>query len=120
MTSKGSSTPPVGGTGTVGTSSSSHSYFEKQRDLLIQEISNSMDSVVYNLDILNRSLNESIQVGKEFDDVGRLWSNFYDGMSQLKEKQGSVPNASVGHERESNAEANLTNSSENEEAEEGN
>lgn len=62
----------------------SNIYFEKQRDMLIQEIGNSMDSVIYNLDILNRSLNNSIQVGKEFDDVGRLWSHFYDGVNQFK------------------------------------
>lgn len=62
----------------------SPSSFEKQRDFLVQEIASALDSVVYNLDILNRSLNESIQVGKEFDNVGRLWSNFYD--AELKGK----------------------------------
>lgn len=82
-----SSTPP-----SAGTSGAPNVYFEKQRDLLIQEIANSIDSVVYNLDILNRSLNESIQVGKEFDDVGRLWSHFYDGLNQLK-KQEQVTSA---------------------------
>ncbi|EAZ63175.1 predicted protein [Scheffersomyces stipitis CBS 6054] len=85
MSGKASSTPPPAAVS--GTSGISHSNFEKQRDLLIQEISNNIDTVVYNLDILNRSLNESIQVGKEFDDVGRLWSNFYDGMNQLKQKK---------------------------------
>ncbi|XYA00869.1 Dolichyl-diphosphooligosaccharide-protein glycosyltransferase subunit dad1 [Meyerozyma guilliermondii] len=63
-----------------------HTYFEKQRDLLLQEIGASLDSVVYNLDVLNRSLNGSVSVGKEFDNVGRLWSHFYDGANQLKEK----------------------------------
>lgn len=53
--------------------------FEKQRDYLVQEIASAMDSVVNNLETLNRSLNESIQVGKEFENVGRLWSSFYDG-----------------------------------------
>lgn len=62
------------------------SYFEKQRDLLIQEIGLSLESVIYNLDILNRSLNGAVSVGKEFDDVGRLWSHFYDGLTQLKER----------------------------------
>lgn len=62
------------------------SYFEKQRDLLIQEIGLSLESVIYNLDILNRSLNGAVSVGKEFDDVGRLWSHFYDGLNQLKER----------------------------------
>lgn len=82
-----SSTPPPTSSSGTASSSTGNAYFEKQRDLLLQEISNSMDSVVYNLDILNRSLNESIQVGKEFDDVGRLWSHFYDGMNQLKKQQ---------------------------------
>lgn len=66
--------------------SESSAYFEKQRDMLIQEIGVSIESVVYNLDILNRSLNGSISVGKEFDNVGRLWSHFYDGLNQLKER----------------------------------
>lgn len=61
------------------------SYFEQQRNLLIQEITNSMDLVIYNLDVLNRSLNESVQVGKEFDEVGRLWTHFYNGFSQMKQ-----------------------------------
>lgn len=66
--------------------SESSTYFEKQRDMLVQEIGVSIESVVYNLDILNRSLNGSISVGKEFDNVGRLWSHFYDGLNQLKER----------------------------------
>lgn len=64
----------------------SGAYFEKQRDLLIQEIGISIDSVVHNLDVLNRSLNGSISVGKEFDNVARLWSHFYLGLNQLKDK----------------------------------
>lgn len=67
--------------------SESSAYFEKQRDLLIQEIGLSIESLVYNLDILNRSLSGSISVGKEFDNVGRLWSHFYDGVNQLKERK---------------------------------
>lgn len=67
--------------------SESSAYFEKQRDLLIQEIGISIESLVYNLDILNRSLSGSISVGKEFDNVGRLWSHFYDGVNQLRERK---------------------------------
>lgn len=64
--------------------------FEKQRDFLLSEISSAIDSVVYNLDVLNRSLNDSVQVGKEFDDVGRLWSTFYNGVgkSQAEAEKG--------------------------------
>lgn len=61
--------------------------FEKQRNLLVQEIASALDSVVYNLDVLNRSLNDSVQVGKEFEDVGRLWSTFYNGMEKPTESE---------------------------------
>ncbi|KAI5970877.1 DAD1 [Candida margitis] len=67
-------------------SSSNNDYFNKQRDILIQEISNNLSEVFTNLETLNRSLNESIQIGKEFDDVGRLWRTFYDGMNKLKDE----------------------------------
>ncbi|KAK6465195.1 hypothetical protein DFJ63DRAFT_310296 [Scheffersomyces coipomensis] len=102
MSNKESSIEPI-------SHAASSSYFEKQRDLLIQEISNNIDNVIYNLDILNRSLNESIQVGKEFDDVGRLWTNFYDGLSQLKERQRnqadeSEPQEEADSEQPPNAE----------------
>lgn len=63
-------------------SPSSSTTFEKQRDYLLSEISSAIDLVVYNLDVLNRSLNDSVQVGKEFDDVGRLWSTFYNGIGK--------------------------------------
>lgn len=66
-------------------SSTGNLVFEKQRDLLLGEISSSIDSVVYNLEILNRSLNLSVQVGKEFDNVGRLWNLFYDGIKDVEE-----------------------------------
>ncbi|KAL6450904.1 DAD1 DASH complex subunit DAD1 [Candida maltosa Xu316] len=59
-------------------------YFIKQRDLLIQEISNNLSKVHTNLETLNRSLNESKQIGQEFDDVARLWSTFYDGVNQTR------------------------------------
>ena len=32
---------------------------------------------------MNRSLHELKQIGKEFDDVARLWSTFYDGMNGM-------------------------------------
>lgn len=73
--------------------------FEKQRDYLVQEIASAMDSVVNNLDTLNRSLNESIQVGKEFENVGRLWSSFYDGELKSQERQ-VAQGAEVLEERE--------------------
>ena len=45
-----------------------------------------MDGVVRNLDVLNRTLHESVEVGKEFNHVGRLWSNFYHEKPAEQEK----------------------------------
>lgn len=44
-----------------------------------------MDSVLNNINALNRSLEGSIAVGKEFDSVSSLWSNFYDGLAQVEQ-----------------------------------
>lgn len=60
-------------------------YFEKQRDLLIAEIATSMDSVLNNINALNRSLEGAIAVGKEFESVATLWSSFYDGLAQIEQ-----------------------------------
>lgn len=54
---------------------------------MLSEISSAIDLVVYNLDVLNRSLNDSVQVGKEFDDVGRLWSTFYNGIGKTRRQR---------------------------------
>lgn len=59
--------------------------FETQRDHLVQEVAAAMDSVVRNLETLNRTLNDSVQVGKEFENVGRLWSTFYDSIQTQKD-----------------------------------
>lgn len=59
------------------------SYFEKQRDLLISDISTSMEKVLNNLNSLNRSMEGCVAVGKEFDSVSVVWSKFYDGMTQM-------------------------------------
>lgn len=57
---------------------SEHTLFTKQRDILIQEIALLLQSVNENLARLNRQLNDSVQVGKSFEDVGKTWSTFYD------------------------------------------
>ncbi|RCK63464.1 DASH complex subunit DAD1 [Candida viswanathii] len=76
-------------------------YFIKQRDLLIQEISNNLTKVHTNLEALNRSLHESKQIGKEFDDVARLWSTFYDGMNQVREKTADdLPKATTSEDKD--------------------
>ena len=52
------------------------SYYESQRELLILEIAHSLNTALHNLNHLNRSLEEVIQVGNEFAPVESLWSHF--------------------------------------------
>ncbi|QLL34476.1 hypothetical protein HG536_0G03380 [Torulaspora globosa] len=65
-------------------------YFIEQRDLIIQDINNTMDSILNSLNTLNISLENSIAVGKEFESVSDLWKTFYDGLNRdLEEPIGS-------------------------------
>lgn len=52
-------------------------YFEKQRDLLVSDIRNSMELILNEMNSLNKSLEISVAVGKEFDRVSALWDSFY-------------------------------------------
>lgn len=61
------------------------SSFETQRDALVQEVASAMDSVVRNLETLNRTLNDSVEVGKDFENVGRLWNTFYNNIQTQKD-----------------------------------
>ncbi|QLG71850.1 hypothetical protein HG535_0C01990 [Zygotorulaspora mrakii] len=60
--------------------SAADKYFIDQRDLILQDINNTMDSILNNLNTLNISLESSIAVGKEFESVADLWKTFYDGL----------------------------------------
>lgn len=46
-----------------------------------------MNSVLNNLNALNRSLEGVIAVGKEFESVSLLWNNFYDGLARIEIEQ---------------------------------
>ncbi|AGO10178.1 AaceriAAR185Wp [[Ashbya] aceris (nom. inval.)] len=67
-------------------------YFVEQRDLLLQEITSTLDSILNNLNGLNISLENSIAVGKEFESVSELWKVFYDGLSS-----GAAPGAAAAN-----------------------
>ncbi|CUS21608.1 LAQU0S03e06502g1_1 [Lachancea quebecensis] len=56
-------------------------YFIEQRDMILQDIGQTMDSILNNLNGLNISLENFIAVGKEFESVSDLWSTFYAGIS---------------------------------------
>ena len=64
------------------------SYYEQQRELLVLEIAQSLNNALHNLNALNRSLEEVIQVGNEFAPVESLWSHFESVMGdQGQEKE---------------------------------
>ncbi|CDR37605.1 CYFA0S01e13146g1_1 [Cyberlindnera fabianii] len=85
-------------------------YFEKQRDALISEIAISMESVLNNVNALNRSLEGAIAVGKEFDSVASLWANFYDGLAQQDQLR---PQSEGDGDAEEDADEDAENDQEN-------
>ncbi|KAG7006425.1 GTP-binding protein rhoC [Physcia stellaris] len=56
--------------------------FEQQRAALLVEIAASMESVLQNINKLNRSLEGVIAVGNEFGAVEALWSQFENVMAK--------------------------------------
>lgn len=54
-------------------------YFLEQRDFILQDINQTLDSILNGLNGLNISLENFIAVGKEFENVSELWKRFYSG-----------------------------------------
>lgn len=51
-------------------------FFERERNRLIQDISKGVESILGNANAVNRKVEESISVGKEFHPISELWSKF--------------------------------------------
>ncbi|CAD6973232.1 unnamed protein product [Tilletia controversa] len=68
----GSSTAAGLGAGTNGGSA----FFEGERDRLLNEIAISLEVILSNSNVLNRKLEESIAVGREFEPIAQLWGRF--------------------------------------------
>ncbi|KAK5126179.1 hypothetical protein LTR08_005006 [Meristemomyces frigidus] len=64
-------------------------YFDTQRTLLVNEVAASMETVLQNMNKLNRSLEGVIAVGNEFSQVEGLWSQFESVMSKPPPAQDS-------------------------------
>ncbi|CCF58266.1 hypothetical protein KAFR_0E01120 [Kazachstania africana CBS 2517] len=62
--------------------SSTDKYFLEQRNVILQDINNTMDSILNGLNELNISLENSIAVGKEFESISLLWKNFYNELEE--------------------------------------
>ncbi|KAK5959064.1 Dad1p PWA37_003743 [Arxiozyma heterogenica] len=62
---------------TMNTTKLGDKYFIEQRNIILQDINNTMDSILNGLNELNISLESSIAVGKDFESVALLWKTFY-------------------------------------------
>lgn len=60
-------------------------YFIEQRNIILQDVNNTMDSILNGLNELNISLENTIAVGKEFEVVTKLWKNFYNGTEPIND-----------------------------------
>lgn len=61
-------------------SSMNDNHFKQERELIIQDIEKTMKSIVSNLDTLNVYLENTNEIGKEFENVSKLWEQFYSGL----------------------------------------
>ena len=61
-------------------------YFIEQRNIVLQEINETMNSILNGLNGLNISLESSIAVGREFQSVSDLWKTFYDGLESIPDE----------------------------------
>ncbi|KAI5209758.1 hypothetical protein E4T42_07379 [Aureobasidium subglaciale] len=60
-------------------------YFEQQRELVLQDVATNLEQVLQNMNTLNRSLESVIAVGNEFGQVEGLWSMFENVMAQQQQ-----------------------------------
>ncbi|WVO17710.1 hypothetical protein L204_105408 [Cryptococcus depauperatus] len=62
----------------------SESFFEREKERLVQEISANFEELMGNMNSLNRTLEEAHGLGKEFVSVASLWGRFNE---LIKEQQ---------------------------------
>ncbi|KAL6950078.1 hypothetical protein ACO0QE_000748 [Hanseniaspora vineae] len=68
-------------------------HFQQEKELIIQDIEKTMKSIVSNLDTLNVYLENTNEIGKEFENVSKLWEQFYTGLPY--DKNLSAANAKI-------------------------
>ncbi|RUP48532.1 DASH complex subunit Dad1-domain-containing protein [Jimgerdemannia flammicorona] len=54
----------------------SRTIFEKERDNLVDQVAQGLEQVIANMSLLNRNLETIITIGRDFENVASLWSNF--------------------------------------------
>ncbi|CAG8456308.1 15131_t:CDS:2 [Acaulospora morrowiae] len=50
--------------------------FQKQREILINDIALGIEQVINNMAVLNKNLESVVAIGREFENVASLWKNF--------------------------------------------
>ncbi|KAI8054469.1 DASH complex subunit Dad1 [Syncephalis plumigaleata] len=50
--------------------------FERERDNLINEIAQSMEEVIANMNLLNKNLENIVTLGRDFEHISELWASF--------------------------------------------
>ncbi|CAG8608324.1 2280_t:CDS:2, partial [Acaulospora morrowiae] len=50
--------------------------FQKQREILINDIALGIEQVINNMAVLNKNLESVVAIGREFENVANLWKNF--------------------------------------------
>ncbi|ODV58900.1 Dad1p ASCRUDRAFT_72301 [Ascoidea rubescens DSM 1968] len=58
--------------------------FEAERNLLLHDVNQKMNSVLNRLNSLNRSMEHSITIGNQFNSIANIWKGFYDGVTEEK------------------------------------
>ncbi|WFD33341.1 Dolichyl-diphosphooligosaccharide-protein glycosyltransferase subunit dad1 [Malassezia cuniculi] len=58
------------------------SYFERERDRLVTEIAENIESLIGSTNAANRKLEEHIAVGRGFESIAELWGRFSELMAQ--------------------------------------
>ncbi|KAJ2696244.1 Dolichyl-diphosphooligosaccharide-protein glycosyltransferase subunit dad1 [Coemansia spiralis] len=77
----------------------SRSQFEREKERLIVDINQGMDTVNRNLIQLNQNLESAISLGTNFDRVSRLWSEFGTIINPPTEDDGG-DGACVGEQKD--------------------
>ncbi|WFD17863.1 Dolichyl-diphosphooligosaccharide-protein glycosyltransferase subunit dad1 [Malassezia caprae] len=58
------------------------SFFERERDKLIADITSDLETIIASSNAVNRKMEEQISVGKGFDSISELWGQLSELMAQ--------------------------------------
>ncbi|KAG9303445.1 hypothetical protein G9A89_013772 [Geosiphon pyriformis] len=62
--------------GTTSNSTVDRTSFQKERDMMLNNVLQSLEQVNTNMSLLSKNLESVIAVGKDFENVAALWKNF--------------------------------------------